>query len=81
VTVSHLTAFSPTGDSPIDGDCIEDGLTLLAGTGVASGIVHSAVEPLILGVSADLATSVHDLNCSTVVPLEDQIDALLVPAG
>jgi hypothetical protein len=79
VTVSHLTAFSPTGDSPIDGDCIEDGLALLAGTGVASGIVHTAVEPLILGVSADLATAVHDLNCSTVVPLEDQIDALLAP--
>ncbi len=54
--------------------CVEDGLQLLDGTGVASGIVHDQLEPVIGQILPELQAAVHDVNCGVVVPLEDAID-------
>jgi hypothetical protein len=72
-TVSHLTNFSPQGHAV----CTPDGFNSLPLGGVASGVIASTVEPLVGGVSPSLAGTVHTINCDTVVPLEDQVDALI----
>lgn len=54
--------------------CNEGGLAVL-GSGVASGTVHDMVEPLAAGLG--LNQTVHDLNCSTVVTVEDTVDGLV----
>lgn len=60
--------------------CGEDGLDLLHDTpasGVASGIIDKDVEPLIGSFDEGLAATLHDFNCTTVVPAEDGIDDAL----
>ena len=73
---TFMFAFGQVGGAPIF--CTEDGLALLGETGIASaGTVHESVEPLVDGISPDLAALLHDINCDIVVPLEDDIDNLL----
>lgn len=60
--------------------CGEDGLDHLHGTpakGVVSGTVHEVAEPVIDVASADVKDEVHRINCDTVRPTEDQVDAAL----
>lgn len=57
--------------------CREDGLDALLGTpiqGVASGTVHSVIEPAARGASPPLGGIVRTLNCTVVVPIEDTAD-------
>ncbi len=58
---------------------MEDGLNVIDAGGVASGTVHTAVEPLVAQILPELEAPVHDLNCQLVVPLEDAVDDLLTP--
>ena len=76
VTVTW-TAPPPPPPPPPPPACTEDGLSLADPTGAASAVVHDNAEPVVEGVSPDLAGTVHDVNCDVVVPLEDDIDALL----
>ncbi len=54
--------------------CVEDGLQLLDGTGIVSGVVHDQLEPVLLQLLPELQAAAHDVNCGAVVPLEDAID-------
>lgn len=76
---TFIFAFGNVGGDPIVG-CGEDGIDALAPTGIASGLVHDSVEPVVEGVDPALAGTVHDLNCTVLVPIEDQIDAVITPA-
>lgn len=57
--------------------CREDGLDSLGETGVVSGVVHRDVEPAAGRVNSGLGSAVHAVNCSVVVPLEDEVDGVL----
>lgn len=57
--------------------CEEDGLQLLDGTGIVSGVVHDQLEPVIGQILPELQAPVHDLNCSLIVFHEDLIDRFL----
>lgn len=60
--------------------CGEDGIDALQGTpaqGLASETIDRTVEPLVGSYDEGLAATLHDLNCTTVVPAEDGIDEAL----
>lgn len=53
--------------------CEEDGLD--GAGGLASGTVHEQVEPAVTELDAGAGDVVHEVNCSVVAPLEQQIEA------
>jgi len=60
--------------------CGEDGIDALQGSpaeGVASQVIDQTVEPAVGSFDEGLAATLHDFNCTTVVPTEDGIDAAL----
>lgn len=76
---TFIFAFGKVGGDPIYG-CGEDGVDAFTGTpleGLVSDTVHTTVEPAVAGLSADLGAVVHQVNCDVVVPVENEVDALL----
>lgn len=93
ITWQLNACLDPVGDpgpgpDPEPGGCIEDGLQSLAGQ-LVSDTVHGAeptvgkVDVFVSDLSSDygfvssLAPLLHTVNCSLVVPLEDELDQLL----
>ncbi len=88
----HHGLWLPIGDpspsAPQNHNCGEDGMETLDLDPLASAVVHYGVEPIVGGIDNSLGApdnqglegAVHAINCTTVVPLEDGLDDMAIPA-